>query len=274
MSEGAEAVAFDAFLIITPGDRPLPDGIQLVGDPSPDARDPNGIAVEVAAFAFGVENAETIGAATGGVGKAHNTPFTVTRKVDGLSPALLALTGEGTRFAQMELYVRKSTQGSGNLQTSASLAYTFRQVAITDVDWSGASGDEAPTEAVTFRYLSLTDTTFAPLPQATATPSPTTTPSPSVTPSPTATATPSPATATPSPTTTPTASPLPTTTPTATSLPSTTPTTTPSPLPTTTPSPTPTQLPTSTPTPTPLPTSTPTATPSPSVTPSPTIQPG
>lgn len=117
MPDGAPSLALDAFLIITPPAGALPGGIQLTGAPSPDPQDAGGVAIEVAAFEFGIASATTIGTAAGeagaGAGKVRNSPFTVTKAVDSLSPSLLALVGAGVRFARMELYLRYPPRAGG-----------------------------------------------------------------------------------------------------------------------------------------------------------------
>ena len=173
-------MALDAYLILTPA-----PGVRLVGAPSPDPRDPGGVAVAVTGFDFGVADPAIVGGG-GGRGSARYGPLVATRAVDGTSPALLALVGSGTPLPRMELYVREP---AGGAEAGAALVYDFRTVVVTDLAWSGPSDAAAVTEQITFHYRSLDDLRTPPAPVATPSQTATQTPTATSTQTPTSTTT-------------------------------------------------------------------------------------
>lgn len=139
-------MAFDAFLMVRDA-----QARQAPGLPVGESQDPlyKG-AIELNSFTFGVENAILIGAATGaGAGKATFKEFTVTKPVDSTSGTFFKFSTTGQHFLNVTLAMRKA--GSGKPY----LIYSFGTVVVTNIEWSGSSGDDTPTETLTFAYGQL-----------------------------------------------------------------------------------------------------------------------
>jgi len=107
-----------------------------------DASHPKTIALRD--VAFGIENAVTIGSATGGAGaaKAKFDSMQITKGVDSASPFLFSLVGTGGHFPDATLYVRKGGA------TADYLVYKFKMVFVSEIKWSGANGDDTPEESI------------------------------------------------------------------------------------------------------------------------------
>jgi type VI secretion system secreted protein Hcp len=129
---------------------PGADAYQLVID----GVTPPGLAIDVQSFAWSVENLTTIGSATSGAGagKAKFNEFTITKKVDEVSPVLFEKLAKGTPIPKvtLKLYKGGESKGSGVYMT-----YTFKTVFITKLDHGGGT-PEVPNEAVTFVYGAVT----------------------------------------------------------------------------------------------------------------------
>ena len=112
-------------------------------------------AVEIRSFSLGVENATTIGSATGGAGtgKIKLNELYNEKSVDTLSPSLYSLSARGGHLAKMQLFVRKT--GGATSAPKPYLTYGFAPVFVTSIDWGASEGDDLPVERVTFAYGSL-----------------------------------------------------------------------------------------------------------------------
>lgn len=110
-------------------------------------------AIEVQAFAFGIENSITIGSTSGGAGagKAKFDELAITKSVDTASPVLFEASAQGVHFPQMLLKIRKA----GSTNQPDYLIYDFRMVFVTKVEWTGGGGGDAPEEMVTLVYGAL-----------------------------------------------------------------------------------------------------------------------
>ena len=119
-------------------------------------------AIEIVAFAFGIENATTIGSASSGAGagRAKFDELAITKSVDTASTALFAAAGMGVHFPQMLLNIRRS----GGAQADY-LIYDFREVFVTKIEWTGGGGGDAPEEMVTLVYGAL-EISYAPQTQS------------------------------------------------------------------------------------------------------------
>lgn len=98
----------------------------------------------------------TIGSTTTGAGsgKAKLKELVIEKSVDKLSRSLFAISVTGGHLARMQLYVRK-VGGAPTAGAKPYLVYGFDMVFISEIDWSGSSGDEEPLERVTFAYGAL-----------------------------------------------------------------------------------------------------------------------
>jgi type VI protein secretion system component Hcp len=106
-------------------------------------------AFEVKNVTFDIEQAESAGSATGGagVGKAKFGTFKITRDVDLASAPMFQACCAGAHFPAVMLACRKA---SG--EKLIYLQYCFRMVYVTNMNWSGGGGDEAPVENIEFVY--------------------------------------------------------------------------------------------------------------------------
>jgi type VI protein secretion system component Hcp len=88
-------------------------------------------------------------------------PYQITRKTDRASPKLFTMCCTGEHFQMVSLYLRRAggMKGLGGIATATSgftfLRYDFALVAVKTISWSGADGDEAMKEEVTFEYGAL-----------------------------------------------------------------------------------------------------------------------
>jgi type VI secretion system secreted protein Hcp len=116
------------------------------------ARNKNGL-FEVEDFSFDIEQTLNIGSqSTGaGAGKVTFNPFSITRKIDKLSPRLLSMACSGTPFQKVALGSRKAA--GGDTAGVIYLVFLFKLVAVKTISWS--YDDEAPKETVTFEYGGL-----------------------------------------------------------------------------------------------------------------------
>jgi type VI secretion system Hcp family effector len=109
-------------------------------------------ALEIKSFSFGVSQAETTGSGTKGAsaGKASFNEFVIEKYVDLASVPLYSACTAGAHFPAVMLAIRKS--GGSNLLY---LQYAFCMVFVTNIQWHGGSGDEGPTETVSFKFGSM-----------------------------------------------------------------------------------------------------------------------
>jgi type VI secretion system secreted protein Hcp len=141
--------AFDAFLVFTNVANSTP---VVKGESQDQYFGPlNGI--EISEFSFGIQNPVSIGSATtgAGAGKATFGTLTIKKTVDSASPSLFSALGTGGHFNTVTLFIRKAG-GSAGSSGAGYLKYTFKLVFVSSINWSGSSGDDVPTETVTFAY--------------------------------------------------------------------------------------------------------------------------
>ena len=108
--------------------------------------------IEIYSFSWGASNPITIGSGTTGVsaGKASLSSFNVMKKTDKSSAKLFAACTTGDHFPTMKVVLRKATGAGGQ---DAFLTYTFTEVFVESIQWSGSSGgDDTPTESVSFAF--------------------------------------------------------------------------------------------------------------------------
>ena len=116
------------------------------------ANDAHGL-FEVEDYSFDIEQVLNIGSQSSGAGAGKITfnPFSITRKIDIVSPLLFQDACTGSPIKNMALGLRKSTGGK-----SAGvffLVFTFKLVAVKTISW--AHDDESPKETITFEYGGL-----------------------------------------------------------------------------------------------------------------------
>lgn len=112
-----------------------------------------GYIFEVEDYSFDIEQTLNIGSqSTGaGAGKVTFNPFSITRKIDTLSPKLFEMACSGTPFQWVHLALRKSS--GGDSAGEIFVRFDFKLVAVKTISWS--HDDESPKETVTFEYGGL-----------------------------------------------------------------------------------------------------------------------
>jgi type VI secretion system secreted protein Hcp len=145
-------MASDLFLLIPAAELAPPVNEPITRDNYFAKAFPKAVAVEVREFSFGSTTTVSIGSASAGAGagKLQFNPLSVAKDVDRLSPSLFAMSTHGTSVSAVQLFVRKA-----GMAGKPYLAYEFKPVFVTALDWSAASGDDVPTEHVTFMYGAL-----------------------------------------------------------------------------------------------------------------------
>ena len=108
--------------------------------------------IELDSFSFGVDNATTIGSASGGAGagKVKFSQLSIQKVVDSTSPALFSMAASGVHMPTLTLAIRKPGTNAKDF-----LVYTFKLVFVTDISWGGSSGGDIPSESVAFAYGAL-----------------------------------------------------------------------------------------------------------------------
>jgi len=109
--------------------------------------------IEIYSFSWGASNPTTVGTGATGLsaGKVSVSSFNIMKKTEASSPHLFAACCEGTHFAKATVIMNKA---SGEKTAALKfLTYTFTNVMVESVQWSGSSGgDDTPTESVSFAF--------------------------------------------------------------------------------------------------------------------------
>ena len=149
-------MAISHYVVFVPADgTPLTgDGNTVAGlvDPFRSGVDPNAF-FAIDSWSTDVEQTLNIGSqSTGaGAGKIVFNPFSITRKIDALSPTLFHNAAAGVAFETVDLIEHRAGKDGDR---AAFVAWQFKLVAVKTVAW--ASGDDRPSETVSFEYGGLT----------------------------------------------------------------------------------------------------------------------
>jgi type VI secretion system secreted protein Hcp len=150
-------MAFDGFMTIKGPNGGAP---AVVGE-TRDKQYANDKYFSIKSFSIDAENPHSLGTSGGGAGtsKAKLNPFKVGKWTDNCSPSLFKACCCGGHYNQAFIVVRKagakSKDGGQGLEY---LKFEFRAVFVTNIEWSGESEDELPSENVTFTYGSMSIT--------------------------------------------------------------------------------------------------------------------
>ncbi len=139
-------MAFDTFCYFTGKSS---NGLEVKGE-STDATYSKKSAFEIYSFSWGASNPVTIGSGTTGTGggKVSISSFNVMKKSDSASPKLFLACAGGDHFPQVDVVMRKA--GGKPVEY---LLYTFKEVYIESIQWSGSSGgDDTPTESLSMAF--------------------------------------------------------------------------------------------------------------------------
>jgi len=110
--------------------------------------------IPIIAFSFGGTNPSSVGVGSGGgTGTVALSSFNITKKTDASSAELFQQMCQGVHFPTAEITMYKS----GGEEALAFLGYTFEEVYVDSIQWSGAEGgDNIPMENVTFSFGKVT----------------------------------------------------------------------------------------------------------------------
>jgi len=112
-------------------------------------------AIEIFSFSWGASAPVTVGAGTGGISASRVTvsSFNVMKKTDAASCDLFLRCAQGEHIGEVKVHMRKQT-GKGGQQDF--LIYTFTDVMVESIQWSGSSGgDDTPTESLSLAFAKV-----------------------------------------------------------------------------------------------------------------------
>ena len=111
-------------------------------------------AFELKSVSFGIENASSVGSATGGdgQGKTSFNPISITKQVDSASASLVKACTLGKHQKEAFIELRRAGGGSGSSSGGTFMKFSFKEVLVTKVEWTGSGGEENVEETVEFVY--------------------------------------------------------------------------------------------------------------------------
>lgn len=112
--------------------------------------------IEIFSFSWGASSPVTIGSGTGGISasRVNISSFNVMKKTEVSSPKLFKACCLGEHIDTMKVSMRKQAGVGGQ---DVFLIYTFNEVMVESIQWSGSSGgDDTPTESVSFAFGKVT----------------------------------------------------------------------------------------------------------------------
>ena len=113
--------------------------------------------IEIFSFSWGASSPVTIGSGSSGISasRVSISSFNVMKKTDVASPKLFKACCTGDHVDKMTVSMRKQTGAAGGQEVF--LIYTFNEVMVESIQWSGSSGgDDTPTESVSFAFAKVT----------------------------------------------------------------------------------------------------------------------
>ncbi len=135
-------MAFDTFLKI--------DGVEGESMQSKHPKE-----IEIFSFSWGASNPTTVGSHSGGLsaGKVSVSSFNLMKKTDKTSPILFNGCCAGKHYKSAIVTMSKASGEGGQ---SPFLVYTFTDVMIESIQWSGSSGgDDTPTESLSLAFAKV-----------------------------------------------------------------------------------------------------------------------
>jgi len=112
--------------------------------------------IEIFSFSWGASAPVSIGSGSSGISasKVSISSFNMMKKTDVASPKLFKACCTGDHITKMTVSMRKQTGVGGQ---DAFLIYSFDNVMVESLQWSGSSGgDDTPTESVSFAFAKVT----------------------------------------------------------------------------------------------------------------------
>lgn len=111
--------------------------------------------IEIYSFSWGASNPTTVGSGSTGLaaGKVSLSSFNIMKKSEKSSPILFSACCTGKHFDTATVTMRKASGEGGQ---KPFLKYTFTDVMIESVQWSGSTGgDDTPTESVSIAFAKV-----------------------------------------------------------------------------------------------------------------------
>jgi len=112
--------------------------------------------IEIFSFSWGASAPVTVGPGTQGMtaSRVSISSFNIMKKTDIASPKLFKACCTGDHIKKCVVSMRKQTGAGGQ---EVFLTYTFDEVMVESIQWSGSSGgDDTPTESVSFAFGKVT----------------------------------------------------------------------------------------------------------------------
>jgi type VI secretion system secreted protein Hcp len=112
--------------------------------------------IEIFSFSWGASAPVTVGPGTSGMtaSRVSISSFNVMKKTDVASPKLFKACCTGDHIKKCTVSMRKQTGAGGQ---EVFLTYTFDEVMVESIQWSGSSGgDDTPSESLSFAFGKVT----------------------------------------------------------------------------------------------------------------------
>ena len=111
--------------------------------------------IEIYSFSWGASNPSTVGPGSTGIsaGRVSVSSFNVMKKTDKTSAPLFKACCTGQHFDDAVVVMRKAAGTAGQ---APFLKYTFTNVMIESIQWSGSTGgDDTPTESLSLAFAKV-----------------------------------------------------------------------------------------------------------------------
>ena len=138
-------MAFDSFLIVR-----NPSG-QTYRTETADSVFGRYNTLQVNSFSLGIRNNVSIGGSGAGTGKAAFDQLVINKGNSPNSPNFIQACAQGILIPRLTLLLRKSG-GTPTSLTSITTIYSFGTVYVTSVEDQGSSGEDVPSESITFAF--------------------------------------------------------------------------------------------------------------------------
>ena len=147
-------MAFDGFMWFVKGDG---TGVEVKGETLDKTYQSKG-AFSLKSFSVDCENPTSVGTSSGGFGtaKAKLNPFKVSKNTDSCTTGMYLTCCFGGHYKEAHIVVRKAGEAKSGAGAGVEyLHFVFHRVFVTNMEWSGESEDELPSENIQFAYGAL-----------------------------------------------------------------------------------------------------------------------
>jgi len=130
--------------------------LKIEGCPGESTHEKHKGEIEILSWSFGASNPSTVGPGSegSGAGRVTISSFNFMKKVDKSSPDMFMKCCTGQHYDSAVVTMNKATGGgSGAVSQQPFLTFTFKEVFVDSIQWSGSTGgDDMPTESVSFSF--------------------------------------------------------------------------------------------------------------------------